>query len=133
MLPKIYGLRTSKDSKGALGVLFDGDKKEFAVFAEGVSATGEHVIPVGISLCKPRRYEHGGYNTFEIIVLGHSAVLFHKGNFKRNSIACICVAEAFNVIGGEQGVSDSEHGFNEFWEKYKEFSQFELDMREFSL
>jgi hypothetical protein len=131
-LPIIYGLRTSTDSQGSFGVLFDGLGREFAVFAEGVSPeTGKIVIPEGVSTCKPGFYHHGNYPTFEIVVPGHSDVLFHKGNFKRDSKACIIVAEKFGQIDKEQAVQESEEGFKQFWNFYKDFKEIKFEVINF--
>jgi hypothetical protein len=134
MLPYIYGLRTSIDAKGAFGVLFDGLGREFGVFAEGVSPeTGKLVIPEGISVAVKGFYHHGGYPTFEIFVTGHSDILFHKGNFKRDSKACLIVAEKFGEIAGEKAVQESEEGFQQFWKLYQGFKEIKLEMINFPI
>jgi hypothetical protein len=134
LLPVVYGLRTSIDSSGALGVLFDGFGREFAVFAEGVSPeTGKLVIPEGINQCKLGFYHHGNYPTFEIIVPGHSEVLFHKGNFKRDSKACVIVAEKFGLLDGVQAVEESKEGFEEFWNLYKGFKEIQYEVINFPI
>lgn len=49
-------------------------------------------IPEGDYNCKPRYYYRGGYPAFEVInVIDRSYILFHKGNFVRNSQGCILV------------------------------------------
>lgn len=134
MLPIIYGLRTSIDKYGALGVLFDGLGREFAVFAEGVSPeTGKLVIPEGISTCKKDFYHHGGYATFQIIVPGHTEVKFHKGNFKRDSRACVIVAEKFSMLDNEQAVAESKEGFAEFWDIYQIFTEIKFEVINFPI
>jgi hypothetical protein len=99
-------------------MLWDG--RPFAVsvertFEEGEAKHGKRiVIPAGLALCKRSFYNKGGYPTFEIIVAGHTRVLFHKGNFEDNSEACVIVAESFGVLQGKTAVLDSKGGFNEF-------------------
>lgn len=134
ILPILYGLRTSIDAKGAFGVLFDGLGREFGVFAEGVSPeTGKLVIQEGISTCKKDFYHHGGYATFEIIVPGHTDVKFHKGNFKRDSKACVIVAEKFAVLNGEVAVAESKEGFEEFWNIYQIFTEIKFEVINFPI
>lgn len=134
MPPVIYGLRTSIDPKGSLGVLFDGFGREFAVWADGVSPeTGEHVIPEGKNKCKKSFYHHGGYPTFEILVPKHGEVLFHKGNKKSDSKACVLVAEKFSFFDNAVGVAESKEGFEEFWNLYKEFDEITFEVINFPI
>ena len=43
-------------------------------------------IPAGTYKIKPRRYNKGGYDSFEIVgVPGRSLILFHAGNVPRNT------------------------------------------------
>lgn len=93
-------------------MLWDG--RPFAVSLEHVFEDGRPVIGAGVLDCKRSFYEHGGYPTFEIIVAGHSRVLFHKGNKNADSKACVLVAESFAVIDGDAAIADSAHGFEEF-------------------
>lgn len=72
------------------------------------------ILRNGTYLCKRDFYNHGGYATFEIQVEGHDRVLFHKGNYPDQSLACVIIAESFEIVGGKPGISDSKHGFDEF-------------------
>src|SRR3954463_15153130 len=102
MPPILYALRTSIDRLGAFGVLLNGYGREFAVFAEGVSPeSGVLVIPPGDSICTRGYYYHGDYSTHNIIVSGHKDIKFHKGSFKRDSKACIIIAEKFSMLSSE--------------------------------
>lgn len=112
-------LATSKvlDS-GCFSVLY-WDQRPFAVsvertFEPGEAAHGKRlVVPGGLVLCRRSFYNGGGYPTFEMVVEGHTKVLFHKGNRERESKACVLVAESFGVLEGEVAVLDSKGGFNE--------------------
>jgi hypothetical protein len=129
MKPQITILRTSKDSKGAFSVVFDGDGKEFCIAAEGISPiTGQLVLQPGRYVAQKDFYNHGNYATFEIIVWGHDRILFHKGNFKRDSKACVILAEKFADIDGEAGIGESKEAFEEFWKKYEQFDQIEVEV-----
>lgn len=90
------------------------DGRPFAVSVERTFENGRSVIENGDYECVPRRYFKGGYDTFEIIVAGHSAVLFHKGNTELDSIACVVIGESFGVLNGMTAVQDSKGGFEEF-------------------
>lgn len=127
MNPGLRILRTSKSTAGIFGVMFDGNDEEFAVCLQ----TDEPFLPDGDYTCKKRHYEHGNYDTFEILWpdSGHSLILFHKGNFKKDSKLCILIGESFERIEGERAIAQSEHGFNEFWKKYQEFDTFKLSIR----
>jgi hypothetical protein len=93
-------------------LLWDG--RPFAVSVERTFDDGRPVIGAGDYDCVPSFYVKGGYATFEIIVAGHTRVLFHKGNTEIDSMACVVVAESFAVMNDMTAVQDSKHGFEEF-------------------
>ena len=71
-------------------------------------------IPAGTYVCKRVMSPTHG-NTFEVTnVPGRTHVLFHKGNYLKNTLGCILVGEKFS--GGIQHpfVEDSSGAFNEF-------------------
>jgi hypothetical protein len=98
---------------GCLSVLcWDG--RLMAVSIERTFADGQPIIKNGVYRCRRSRYHKGGYDTFEIMVEGHTRVLFHKGNKETDSEACIIVAESFGTLDGQTAVLDSKGGFGEF-------------------
>lgn len=99
-------------SDGCFSVLL-WDGRPFTVTVERTFDDMSTVIHAGTYPCRRDFYHHGGYETFEIIVPGHDRVLFHKGNREADSMACICVAESFGLLGGVTAVLDSGHGFAE--------------------
>ena len=107
-------------------MLWDG--RPFAVSVERTFENRRVVIPAGLSLCKRSFYNKGGYPTFEIIVPGHTRVLFHKGNFELNSEACVIVAESFGVLEGKTAVLDSKGGFSEFITLTEGLSEFWMEV-----
>lgn len=127
MKPEIKILRTGKSDKALYGVVFDGDNIEFAICLQTINP----YLPDGEYVCKQRQYYHGGYRTFEIIWpnSGHSEILFHKGNFPKDSKLCILIAESFEIIDGERAIAQSDKGFSEFWNKYKMFEEIKLTLR----
>lgn len=100
--------------------------RPFAVTCERTFENLRVVVPYGISKCKRTTYLKGGYETFEIIVPGHSRVLFHRGNKEKDSEACVLVAESFSVIDGQTAIGDSKNGFAEFMELTRGLAEFDL-------
>lgn len=93
-------------------LLWDG--RPFAVSVEHTFDDGRPVLGNGWPECHATKYHKGGYDTFEIMVPGHTRVLFHKGNTEDDSIACVIVAESFGVLNNKTAVQDSKGGFEEF-------------------
>src|SRR6266850_4577014 len=115
-LPKLYGLITSRRKEGCFGVLFNQKKEEFAVFlTRTFGPENQILVDVGEHHCIKSFYYKGGYPTFEIIVPGHTKILFHELNWAFQSEGCVGIAESFDVIAGKVGIGGSLHGFSEFW------------------
>jgi hypothetical protein len=95
--------------KGCFSVL-KWDGKPIAVSLEHTFEDGRPVIAAGEYWCTRDYYHKGGYETFEIQVVGHDRVLFHIGNTEMDSRGCVLVGERF----GKDGVLDSRSGFAEF-------------------
>lgn len=105
------------------------DPRPFAVTCERTFEFLRTVVKGGVFLCKRTRYHKGGYETFEIIVPGHSRVLFHRGSFELNSEGCILVAESFAATAHWQTfISDSRGGFDEFMRLLDGVDEFELEV-----
>lgn len=85
-------IRLEQTDQGALGALiFDG--VYFCSTLEPDNKDPEkNQIPEGRYLC--RRF-HGGRwpNTYEIIVPGHNAVLFHSGNIEEHTQMCVLLGQ----------------------------------------
>src|SRR3990167_817689 len=103
-------------------LLWDG--RPFAVSVERTFENGRRVIENGSYLCRRGFFHRGGYETFEIIVPGHSEVKFHKGNVEIESLGCVLIAESFAVMNRIIAVADSKHGFQEFMELTKSREEF---------
>lgn len=102
------------------------DTRPFAVTVERTFEGLRTVLQNGMYVCKRDFYHHGGYETFEIIVPGHDRVLFHRGNREIDSLACVCVAESFGVLGKDLAILDSGHGFQELMDLTTGFEEFHL-------
>lgn len=102
------------------------DPRPFAVTNERTFEDVRPVIQNGRWLCKKTWYHKGDYATFEIVIPGHSRVLFHRGNKETDSEACVLVAESFAVVDGQTVIADSKGGFDEFWNMVKHLDEFDL-------
>lgn len=72
-------------------------------------------IPPGRYVCKRSVFYRGGYDTYEITgVVGHSRLLFHRGNAEEDSDGCILVGRRFGFVGMRPAVLESREGFAEF-------------------
>ena len=76
-------------------------------------------IPIGEYECKPRYYHRGGYDASQVCdVPGRSYILFHVGNYVRNSQGCILInSEHVYSKNGMHGIS-SRRAFNLFMDYY---------------
>lgn len=76
-------------------------------------------IPCGAYVCKPRYYNKGKYDAIEICnVPGRTYILFHRGNFVRNSEGCVLVNSTLGVKGGQVRGFDSADAFQMFMEHH---------------
>ena len=73
-------------------------------------------IPIGSYRCEPSRYNRGGYNAFEVMnVQGRTNILFHRGNFVRESQGCILINERHSATDrGEWCGINSRSAFSHF-------------------
>lgn len=112
-------LRVGVDETGAYGVLRQG-QVPFAVTLERTyTVDGLQIvkIPPGHYECRRTRYEKGKYDTYEIMVPGHSRMLFHKLNVETESEGCVGVAEEFGLLHGDPAILRASHGFEEFMQR----------------
>lgn len=61
-------------------------------------------------------------------VPGRSEILFHKGNIDDDSHGCILVGEQFNKVKGEDGITASKEGFEEFMRLLEGMDEFTLEI-----
>jgi hypothetical protein len=112
--------RVSVIDAGAFGVLII-DGVPIAVTLEHTYTAEENPegvvkIPKGKHLCVKTDYHKGGYKTFDVLIPGHSRILFHKGNIEKDVDGCIAVGEEFGRLNGEPAILQSGNGkgFDEF-------------------
>lgn len=123
-------LRHSKGPNGAFGVLFRYDGIPIGVTLENE----ETLLPSFTRLiCVQDYYHHGGYPTYEIQVPGRDRLLFHKLNWDFQSKGCIGVGEAYETLDNKPAIAQSEKGFKEFWETYKQYKTLNLVVLEYDV
>lgn len=85
------------------------------------------ILP-GTYICKRSVYHKPKvpYETFEIIVPGHSRILFHIGNVETDSEGCCLVGEEFGTMNGKPAILRSGAGFGEFMTKMSGVNEFPL-------
>lgn len=72
-----------------------------------------------------------GFETFEITgVEGHSGLLFHWGNFNKDSDGCILIGKEFAAMQGRQGIFHSRDAFKEFMALQNGLNSFALTISE---
>lgn len=91
-------------------------------------------IPEGEYVCKPRRYNRGGYDAIHVTnVPNRSYILMHKGNTMHDLEGCIAVGTNLGSINGVWGVENSSRAFSQLmeWanEVFKKEGQFKLIIR----
>lgn len=123
-------IRLEQTKEGALGSLvLDGEL--FCTTLEPDIWGDKHQIPVGQYRC--RRF-HGAKwpDTFEIIVEGHTAVLFHSGNTKEDTDMCVLLGQYPGHVEGKRAVLNSIATFKKFMYRLRDVQEFDLEIVDFS-
>jgi len=84
-------------------------------------------IPAGIYKCK--RY-HGTKwkDTFEIVVPGHTGLLFHSGNREEDSLGCPLLGQYPDKLKGQRAVLNSGATFEKFMNLLNNVQEFDLEI-----
>ena len=110
-------MRVAKLDEGVFGVILHLGIP-FAVTLEKSFDNNEPIIPAGTYDCVSRKYNKGGYMTFEIVgVDGHSLLLFHKANWETDLAGCVGIGESYAKLNGKLAIAQSGDGFGEFMRK----------------
>lgn len=118
----LYIHYVAKHATGMYAVVMDDSGLPFCVSLQ----PNDKFLADGVYKSKKRMYNKGGYMTFEVIVEGHTDVLYHKGNHQEDSKLCFLLGEQFETVEGRPGIAQSGHAFEEFWNKYKDVDEFDL-------
>lgn len=116
-------IRLEQTEQGAIGtmVLFD---HLFCVTLEPDNNDQiRNQIPAGRHFCK-RFHGHKFKNTFEIIIPGHTAVLFHSGNVEDNTEMCVLLGQYPGKLEGERAVLNSGNTFKKFMANLNDVDSF---------
>jgi hypothetical protein len=70
-------------------------------------------------------------NTFEIVVPGHVAVLFHAGNVEADTQGCVLLGSSVGKLKGDRAVLNSGATFVQFMDALKEQDFFTLFVTNF--
>lgn len=107
--------RVERSEDGLIGVLtIDGRADCFTLQPD---EQDQHFsIPVGNYLCK-RFHGKKWQDTFEIVVPGHTALLFHSGNVEENTEGCILLGQTVGSLNGKRAVLNSQWALGEFMKK----------------
>ena len=91
-------------------------------------------LPAGIYTCVRGTHAlHNGipFETFEITgVAGHKGILFHAGNFNRDSEGCVLIGKDIVVDpnSGDEMVTGSKAEFKEFMDRLDGVQSFQLEV-----
>lgn len=96
----------------------------------------EPKIPNGTFTCVRGMHQlgHEGnltppFSTFEVTgVEGHSGLLFHRGNFNKDSAGCILVGQNIANVGGAEIITGTVQAFEAFLERLDGIDEFELEV-----
>lgn len=123
-------IRTSLAADGIFGTLDKADGENIAVTLEH-SYNGRPKLPPGSYTCVKGLHKlHDGisFETFEITgVPGHTGVLFHVGNYNKDSNGCVLLGR--RVVPqetGERMITSSKNTFNKFIDITKNIDSFVL-------
>jgi hypothetical protein len=65
-------------------------------------------------------------DTFQIVVPGHTAVLFHAGNTEADTLGCVLLGSSVGKLKGDRAVLNSGQTFQNFLDYTKETDSFKL-------
>ena len=118
-------VRVEMSSEGSIGILLL-DSKIFSFTLEpDVTETKKYQIPQGEYLCK-RFHGIKWPDTFEVVVEGHTAVLFHSGNTEADSRGCVLLGSTIGKLKGNRAVLNSGKTFEDFMNRCFNLMRFSL-------
>ncbi len=118
-------IRLEQSEQGALGVLlFQGMIFSFTLEPD-VNDKGKTQLPQGVYHCQ-RFHGTRWPNTFEIVVAGHTAVLFHAGNTEADTKMCVLLGSSTGKLKGNRAVLNSGNTFQNFLTITSDLDEFSL-------
>jgi len=128
--PRVKIVRLEQTDQGALGsMLLDGEL--FCSTLEPDEGDPvKHQIPPGLYPCQ--RFHGAKYkDTFEIVVPGHTAVLFHAGNTEEHTLMCVLLGQYPGKLTGQRAVLNSGNTFKAFMEHLGDTQEFQVEIVNF--
>lgn len=123
-------IRLEQSEQGAIGVLLI-DEEVFCMTLEPDSNDqSRSQIPAGIYKCQ-RFHGLKWPDTFEIIVPGHEAVLFHAGNVEKDTQMCVILGQYVGYIDQRRAVLSSYMAFGRFMKKMERVQYFDIEIIDF--
>lgn len=121
-------IRVEMSSQGALGVLVLDNEAFCCTLQPDWNDPEWFCIPDGDYTCK-RFHGKKWPDTFEIMVMGHTALLFHAGNTEADTEGCILLGASFGKLKGNRAVLNSGTTFREFLTRTQSLHSFTLSIR----
>jgi len=118
--------RLEQTDQGALGALVL-DGQYFCSFLMPDAGGDKFQIPAGAYKCK-RFHGRKWKDTFEIIVEGHTALLFHSGNIEDHTEGCVLLGQYPGKLGENRAVLNSGATFKRFMERMRNYEEFNLEI-----
>ncbi|TSA53230.1 MAG: hypothetical protein D4R44_04045 [Actinobacteria bacterium] len=127
--------RTHFNSDGILGVLLDAYNDQLAVTLEH-SYEGKPKLPAGVYQCQRGMHRlhtnpNQSFETFEVLkVPGHDGILFHAGNWQKDSDGCILLGRVCTNSSEGCMITQSQVTFARFMEEMAGIDSFELTVED---
>ena len=129
-MKKLRIVRLEQSDAGALGVLVI-EGNIFCITLEPDAFDPEKFqIPQGIYEIK--RYQGFKWkDTFEVLVEGHIALLFHAGNIEKDTEGCIILGKYVGNLRENRAILNSGNTFRRFMEYMKDEQKAILEIKDF--
>jgi hypothetical protein len=118
-------VRLEQTDQGALGVLLLNNEIFCFTLEPDANEKGKLYIKQGVYHCQ-RFHGTKWPNTFEIVVPGHTAVLFHAGNTEADTLGCVLLGATTGKLKGYRAVLNSGATFREFMARMDGLNGFPL-------
>jgi len=122
---RIRIVRLEMSKQGALGVLLMDDAIFCFTLEPDITEKRKLYIQQGVYHCQ-RFHGTRWKDTFEILVPGHTVVLFHAGNTEADTRGCILLGATVGKLKGNRAVLNSGETFKRFLDITKDVNEFPL-------
>jgi len=119
--------RLEQTDQGALGALVLDGQCFCSFLMPDAGDPNRFQIPEGQYKCK-RFHGTTWKDTFEIVVEGHTALLFHSGNVEAHSMGCVLLGQYPGKLKGQRAVLNSGVTFKEFMRRLENVKEFDLSI-----